>query len=466
MLYNASSNAPHVAQNLRGDFVFAQNQARVCLFGENPDELPPIVERTISAKAAPRQVTVSIELCNPEQLLTYDIAATQRNAFLRSKKEDALTLIKYIEDANYRKFAEISAADLNKAAEAERAQIEKIKTNVNDGAPDGFGIIVLKTGSSNLCIAVGSKVPSHRQLLLRAEEKLNLEMRTGVLLKDSTIDDAFINIQKGQCGGVYASAADLKILTTALMRNGMPYVFSSLWNLPEDVDREDASLAEKAAAALREENDRQQRNADQAHLLTIRQQDQTASQAAQQASLRAKFGESARAAAATLSSEIIAWLKDQSGEIGTFYPVFANWLSDELTDHWEIMTIDSGLEDFGSSDFKTRGVDTVFSRITLHLKNRMLGEYKDACFIFGRINDTEFSMRREPAFAQCDDEAAIKAWQEGHQFKSEWLASITASAKSDEMGANAPPATDVTPNPKERHCRGPAATQPRRSAEK
>ena len=52
----------------------------------------------------------------------------------------------------------------------------------------------------------------------------------------------------------------------------------------------------------------------------------------------------------------------------------------------------------------------------------MLCEYKDACFIFGWINDTEFSMRREPAFAQCDDVAAIKAWQEGHQFKSEWLA--------------------------------------------
>ena len=265
-------------------------------------------------------------------------------------------------------------------------------------------------------------------------------------MKDTTIDDAFINIQKAQCGGVYASAADLKTLIAALTRNGMPYVFSTLWNLPEDVDREDASLAEKAAAALREDNDRQQRNADQAHLLTIRQQDQTATQAAQQASLQAKFGESAHAAAATLSSEVIAWSKDQSGEIGALYPVFATWLSDELTDHWEIVTIDSSLEDFGISNFKTREVDTVFSRITLHLKNRMLGEYKDACFIFGRINDTEFSMSREPTLAKCDDEAAIKAWQEGHQFKSEWFALNAPSAKSDKMGANAPPRADVTPN--------------------
>jgi hypothetical protein len=36
------------------------------------------------------------------------------------------------------------------------------------------------------------------------------------VIKDTTIDDAFLNIQKRQCGGVYASAADLKALTDAL----------------------------------------------------------------------------------------------------------------------------------------------------------------------------------------------------------------------------------------------------------
>ena len=69
ILYNASPSAPHVAQNLRGDFVFAQNQASVCLFGQNPDELALIVKQAISAKADPRQVAVLVEPCNPEQLL-------------------------------------------------------------------------------------------------------------------------------------------------------------------------------------------------------------------------------------------------------------------------------------------------------------------------------------------------------------------------------------------------------------
>jgi hypothetical protein len=149
----------------------------------------------------------------------------------------------------------------------------------------------------------------------------------------------------------------------------------------------------------------------------------SATQAAQQAVLRQEFGDRAKAAAAALGTEIIAWTKDQSGQIAGFYPMYAAWLADKLADHWEVMTTDSEVQDFGVSNFKDRsGVDTVFVRITLHLMNRMLGEYKDVCFIFGRINDAEFSMSREPAYAKCDDKATISAWQSGHQFKSEWLA--------------------------------------------
>jgi uncharacterized protein/mevalonate kinase len=423
ILYNANSKAPHVAQNLRGDFVFSQNQARVCLFGQSPDGLALTVKQVVLDKAIPRQIAVTVEPCDPELLLNYDMVAAQRNAFLRSKRDDALALIKTIEDDDYRKFADVTAADLSKAADAERTQIEKIKTNVADGTPDGFGIVLLKTQSANLCVAVGTKVSSHRQLLLRAEDKLNLEMQTEVVVKDTTVDDAFINIQKRQCGAVYASAADLKALNTALTRNDIPYAFSSLWVLPTDVEREDAALAEKARVVAQEETERAQRNADRSRLASVRAEDLSATQAAQQAALRQKFGENAKAAAAALGSEIISWTKDQSGHIAGFYPAYAAWLTDKLADHWEIMTIDSQVQDFGLSAFKGRGLDTVFARVTIHLKNRMLGEYQDPCFIFGRVNDTDFSMSREPVFAECDDEAAIMTWQAGHEFKSEWLAS-------------------------------------------
>ena len=188
-------------------------------------------------------------------------------------------------------------------------------------------------------------------MLLGDEEKLDLEMQTGVLIKDTTIDDAFINVKRADAA---YRLGRFESVIAALTRNSIRYSFSSVWNLPDDVDREDTSLAEKAATALREENERQQRNADRRRLDEMHKKDLDGARDAKQAELRQKFGESAKAAAGALSSEIIAWRKDQKGQIGAFYPDFANWLADKLNDHWEIVTIDSDVHDFGTADFKTR----------------------------------------------------------------------------------------------------------------
>jgi TonB family protein len=448
ILYNASPSAPNVVQNLRGDFVFAHNDANVCLFGQIPEELALIVREAISAKSEPAQVTIHIEPCRVQSLLNNDIIATERGAFLQAAREDALALIGNIENDAFRRFTEVTAAERARFADAARAERERIKTNIADGAPDGFGVVLLRTGSSNLCLAVRDNMGAHRQLLLRAAKKLIFAMQTEAVFRNTSIEDAFIDAQKKQCGAVYASAQDLKSLVAALERSGIPFDYLNLWLLPHDVAAEADDLAEKAKREAQEAAEREQRNADQARLAATRAKDQSAALGAKQAALRDQYGETAKGASNTLASEIVAWTKDQSGQSGSFYPSFASWLVEQLADHWEITSIDNAVEDFGTSTFKNRPLETVFSRLTFHLKNRMLGEYKDACFVFGRMNDTEFSIRREPVFVQCDDKAAMMAWQAGHQFKSQWYASSSTAVKSDETVANAPSPPDVNPNPK------------------
>ena len=68
-------------------------------------------------------------------------------------------------------------------------------------------------------------------------------MQTEVVIKDTNINDAFVDVQKRQCGAVYASAVDLKTLTKALTHDDISYALSSLRILPADVEREDAELA-------------------------------------------------------------------------------------------------------------------------------------------------------------------------------------------------------------------------------
>ena len=185
-------------------------------------------------------------------------------------------------------------------------------------------------------------------------------MQTAVVIKDTTIDDAFINIQKRQCGAVYASAADLKTLTAALARNDIPYAFSSLWNLPADVEREDAALAEKARIAAQEEHERKQRNADQSRLrISVRK-------TSARRKPRNKPACDRNLATAQRRSQPHSVPKSPRGQRTRavrsleFYPTYAAWLTDKLADHWEIMTIDTEVQDFGTSTFKSRALNTDF----------------------------------------------------------------------------------------------------------
>ena len=158
---------------------------------------------------------------------------------------------------------------------------------------------------------------------------------------------------------------------------------------------------------------------------------------------RTQYDGSAKAAVAAIVADVTSWGQDQRGPVGVEYPTYAAWLAEMKADHWEIMTTNSDVQDYGTSDFKGRPLDTAFARVKIRLKNAILGEYKDACFVFGRIADPEFNMTREPFVAACDDEGAIKLWQTGHGFQSRWIVGEQPTVSSPRAptisGSSSPP---------------------------
>jgi hypothetical protein len=124
---------------------------------------------------------------------------------------------------------------------------------------------------------------------------------------------------------------------------------------------------------------------------------------------------------ADIVADVTNWAQSQKGPVGAEYPDYAAWLAEKRADHWEIMTTDSDVQDYGTSDFKGRPLDTAFARVTIRLTNPILGEYKDACFVFGRMADPEFRMMRELIAATCDDGDGVKLWQTAHKFQSRWI---------------------------------------------
>jgi hypothetical protein len=419
-LYNAGTKAPRVALNLRGEFVFADDHANVCLFGRNPEGVALTV-RSVLAPYHLKTVTGLDQPCDPQRLDAYDVVAMQRGAFLKSAPEDALLLIKQIEIGAMRKFALVSAADQAAASAAERAAIEQIKSDVAAGTRDGYGVILLKTDSSNLCVIASDKREAQGLLILKNADKLTFDMHVVPVLAAKSAEDAFVGAQKAHCGAIYASASDLKTLSEGLTHANIPFDFSSLWIIPAELDAKDAEVAEKHRIEAQQATDRAQRDADERRLADQRAKDLSATWAAQQAALRAQYDGSAKAAVAAIVADVTTWGHDQRGPVGVEYPDYAAWLAEMKADRWEIMTTDSDVQDYGTSDFKGRPLDTALARVKIRLKNAILGEYKDACFVFGRIADPEFNMTREPVVATCDDEGAIKLWQTGHGFQSRWI---------------------------------------------
>jgi uncharacterized protein len=419
-LYNASTKAPHVALNLRGQFVFADARANVCLFGDNPDGVALII-RSALAPYSIKTVTGLDQPCDPQNLEAYDVVVTQRGAFLKTARAEALALIKEVEIDAMRQFALISASEIAAASAAEHAAVEQIASDVAAGARNGFGVVLLKSKSPNLCVVTPEKTDAHEQLILRNADKLTFDMHVAPTLAMKSAEDSFVAAQKSQCGAVYASASDLKTISEGLVGAGIPFSFSSLWIAPAEVDAKDAELAEKKRLDAQQSFERRRKADDEARLRDQRDKDVAKTQSEEQLKLRAKYDGPAKAAVAVIVADVMNWDQSQRGPVGVEYPEFAAWLAATKADHWEIMTTDSDVQDYGTSDLKGRALDTAFARVTIRLRNPILGEYKDACFVFGRVADREFGMMREPVAARCEDVGGVKLWQTDHAYQSRWV---------------------------------------------
>ena len=317
LLYNSSSHAPHVAKNIRGDVVFSDGRADICLF---EDYVDPVLSYTVTrtlAKYHLAKIIGATDLCKVDQLQSYDVIATKRDTFLRQEPEHLLALLKFVETDELKQLDVISASDLKDADDAERKKKEEIASDVANSACDGYGVILLKTGSPNICTVAPENVDGHVQILLSNGDKLAVEMSTEPFIAPRSAESAYVDVQKSQCGALYASARDLKNLSTALKRDSIAFEYSSVWVTIGEVEAADKRAQEKKAAEAREAAVRQQQLEDERKLRDQRRADEQATKSAQQKELRGKYGSSATAAAAALGEEVKAWTANRVGYIGT-----------------------------------------------------------------------------------------------------------------------------------------------------
>ncbi len=423
LMVNASSKAPHVYRDLRGDLVFDRGQADVCLFGRGADsEVAGVVSSALTSYKL-KQISLAQTPCDGDRLDSYDVVATRRGQFLRQDMQLALQLVGSLEAGTLKQLSTLTPAALQTAESTEAIAAAAVAEDVAQGARPGFGFLMITDGVSEaLCAVTPQDAEAHQRLLAGHTDVLTAAMGTEPVIAPTTADGAFVSAKRGRCRAVYASADDLKTLAEGLRRDGTKYRFSSLWFKPAEIQSSSDAIKDERSAAEKQLSERQRQQAEDAKIEAMRAADEAAKVSARQAVSREQYGTTATAAAARIAAEVNSFTdspEDQS-QAGYKFPSFASLFRDDLGNRWEKMSENSELADYGVADWKGRSLETVFSRVSIRLKNSIRGDYKDRCYVFGQINDTEFATTREPVVFACDNGTDIATWQAGHGFKSFW----------------------------------------------
>ena len=429
LMYTAAPSAPHVVRNLRGDLVFGQGVASACIYEKDAGAAIRDRIQLALAKYALKQLFVEAAPCGFDGAPSVDIVAVERGVFLKQDPAYAAGLLKEVETGHVKPLLSVTDAQAETAIQSVETRRKQLEADIDHDALDGFALVVLPAVQSGpICGALKADLAAHEAILGRIADPAVGRLRAHLALESNTADDVFADVQRSRCAAVYASAADLKLLLDAFRREKIAYQLFPEPVLSRQLDTEKAAIASGKAQDEREALERRRQADEQRRLQALRNGDEANTQAARQAAFREKYGKIAAAGAALIANEVkdfvLAGGTMKPGDVGVDVPVefpaLAAWYVEQLKDRWELQSVDSGLDDYGAAAWKGRALEAALATVRVRLKNRVLGDYRDACFEVGRLVDHEFGVTRDPVDAPCRDTATIASWKVGHSFSSVW----------------------------------------------
>jgi hypothetical protein len=85
----------------------------------------------------------------------------------------------------------------------------------------------------------------------------------------------------------------------------------------------------------------------------------------------------------------------KAGETEGTFRDFSNWLNQQFDDQWETTDVRSDIDDYGTVQWNNRNLEGIMVRVTISQKNAIQGKQLNKCFVFGFVDDVEFSMWRD-----------------------------------------------------------------------
>jgi hypothetical protein len=423
ILGNFTKSAPHLVVNLMGEVKFYGNNLDYCWYRSRDDGngLSPDVVAALQGLGG--QNLSDRGNCRATDGLQYDAVILERGDFLQGNVLDTTGIIDAFSATKLKVLQSVRASDIGANRAQMAATATQIRSEVLASAREGFGFIRLENSSPNMCLVIDpASRPFHDQLMADAGDQLGRLLVSVSNGQATSAELAFALAQKDQCGAIYAASTDMRQILVGLERQNIAHAVLPLWFQPADLDRLKALSAQRQAsekqrlAGLKQEQEASallaKKNADEASVRRAREQ----------AALRDKYSQEAKAAFNDVSQDSEAMFRkgqSLSGRFEQLFPKTVGWAQSQARDSWTLDKYSDSLVEYGTASWKGRRLEAVVTQVQLVNKNAVRGEYASACFIVGYLIDSEFNVRRDAFEAGCDS-SAWKDWANGRAFESRW----------------------------------------------
>ena len=451
----------HVIRDLHGQLVFDEGKATVCFPNAADFDRFGLLQITLEVESkGARDVSLSNTPCSINTLNQYDIVVVARSLLLRTSRETAQMLLDAIEKGELSKIGVLTDREIKNRHDNESVASLELANDIERSLKSGYGIVATDNRSSIICQTVDDHPKTHESLINGKLERLEYEFQSLPRVVTTSIDSAFLGIKRQDCRAVYGSAENLKTLIQGLKRDKINYHVVPIWFSKEDFDAETRVVANREAEYERQQRDLIQKKHDEDEREKRGRHQNEVDRKQWQEQVQKQYGSVARSLEKIISSEIKEFVEsptEKHAGVRQKYPRFVNWYQGELRDGWELLSVDSVLADYGVVEWKGRVLEAGFVESRIRMQNRDLGEYKNACYVFGYVLDKEFDVAREPIVVGCNDHGAIARYKLGQRFSSRWIADTLLPSNSPDKSSpvsspkdSSGPKDQITPAPSDK----------------
>lgn len=426
LLFNANGSAPNLDKDLQGSLRFADGRAVVCLSTSSLGKENAFFLDTRLRALGATKITWGKD-CSPERFNAInDVHILERDSFAKMPNEKKRQFLAQLQSAKMSDILTLRYSEFLAEAAGRNAARRQVEKEVVASERTGYGFLGLPSGAPKVCATPLADQASHQHLVSWHQESLDQFVlgRTSYDISFMTADEAFAKTRRKGCRFVYGPADDLKLVAVALKRDGFEYSFVDTWSTTQDFEAAKKNVLDNQEKRSLEENSERQKRENDHRLRMEREAAEGQARRRATEALRKQSEVRVKTATTQFETEVDALLKGQSNSsIDQLYPAFTAWFAKRRAESWEFHTRSIEVYDFGRSDWNDRRLETIYLRLTLTLKNRPIGSYAQSCWVFSRVDDSEFAMYRGPFVTSCDGaETRILLRQQQIGFQSEWNA--------------------------------------------